>query len=262
MYSSPKRSGLISALVHAVAFVLLLATGKVAKLLPPMVEHRNIILPSDLVKYQVTRTEEGRGGGGQDDPGPVRRGHLPQTTPRAFVPPTVRIDNLQPVLSMEMAIVGEPTILIPVINLPLVGDPNGVLGATHGGPGGPNGIGGGRGNGIGDKDGPGYGDSGRHGVGNSRAGFRDDVTPPRLISKIEPEYSDEARKVKLQGTVLLRIVVDERGYAESIEVTQGLGLGLDERAVEAVRKWRFRPGLRGGRPVPTSAIVQVSFRLL
>src|SRR5262249_20777245 len=95
-----------------------------------------------------------------------------------------------------------------------------------------------------------------------RAGFRDDVTAPTLLSKIEPEYSDDARKAKLQGSVFLRIVVDERGHAESIEVTQGLVLGLDERAVEAVKKWRFRPAMRVGRPVPASAIVQVVSRLL
>jgi TonB family protein len=190
----------------------------------------------------------------------VRRGDLPKITTRPFVPPTTHIENEHPVLSMDMAIFGQPAVLIPVVGL--IGDPNGILGAIGGGPGGPNGIGGGEGNSIGNKRGNGYGDDGGDGVSGYRGGFRDNVTQPTLLSKVEPEYSDEARKVKLQGSVFLRIVVDERGHAESIEVTQGLGLGLDERAIEAVKKWRFKPGMRGGRPVPTSAIIQVTFRLL
>ncbi len=172
------------------------------------------------------------------------------------------IENTRPVIAMEMAILGDPAIIIPAINLPMVGDPNGILGVISGGPGGPTGIGTKGNGGIGNKDGPGYGPEGEPGVGGGHAGFRDDVTQPTLLFKIEPEYSDEARKVKLQGSVFLRIVVDEHGRAGDIVVTQGLGLGLDERAVAAVRKWRFRPGMRAGRPVPTTAIVQVTFRLL
>ena len=262
MYSSPKRSGLISALVHVALFALLLVTGKVVNTIPKLVDHGSIVLPSDLVKYQVTKVEDGRGGGGQNDPDPPQKGHLPKITPRPFVPPAAHVENQHPVLSMEMAILGDPSIIVPAINLPIVGDPNGVLGRISGGPGGPTGIGD-RGNGgIGKKDGPGYGPGETPGVGGVRSGFRDNVTQPRLLSKVEPEYSDEARKVKLQGSVMLRIVVDEHGRAESIEVTQRLGLGLDERAIEAVKKWRFSPGTRGGRPVPTSALVEVTFRLL
>jgi TonB family protein len=261
MYASPRRSALISALVHTVVLALLLLAGPVVRTVPKLLDRGSIVLPSDLVKYQVTRTEGG-GGGGQNDPAPPQRGHLPKITPRPFVPPMAHIENARPVLAMEMAIFGDPSAIVPVVNLPMVGDPNGVLGIISGGPGGPAGIGTGRDGGIGGKTGSGYGEGDRPGVGGSSAGFRDDVTQPTLLFKVEPEYTDEARKVRLQGSVLLRIVVDERGRAESIVVTQGLGLGLDERAIEAVKKWRFRPGMRGSRPVPTSAIVQVTFRLL
>ena len=75
-----------------------------------------------------------------------------------------------------------------------------------------------------------------------------------LLWKIDPEYSDEARKSKIQGLVVLYIEVDARGQAARVSVRQGLGLGLDERAVEAVRRWKFRPGYRGGRPVTMSAL--------
>ncbi|MBS1856592.1 MAG: energy transducer TonB [Acidobacteria bacterium] len=240
---------------------LLLLTGPVVRTVPKLIDHGSIVLPSDLVKYQVTRTESG-GGGGQRDDTPPQRGHLPKITPRPFVPPMAHMENARPVLAMEMAIFGNPSVIVPAINLPMVGDPGGVLGLISGGPGGPVGIGTGDRGGIGGKTGPGYGDGDRPGVGGYSPGFRDDVTQPTLLFKVEPEYTDEARKVRLQGTVLLRIVVDERGRAENIVVTQGLGLGLDERAIEAVKKWRFRPGMRASRPVPTTAIVQVTFRLL
>jgi len=262
MYASPKRSAICSLLAHAAVLALLFSTGKVVRTLPRLVDRGSVLLPSDLVKYRVTRIEDGRGGGGQRDPLPPQRGHLPRITPRPFVPPMAHIENSNPVLAMEMAIFGDPSIPVPPVNLALIGDPNGVLGVISGGPGGPTGIGTGGTGGIGSKDGSGYGDGGQPGVGGYVPGVRDDVTRPRILSKVEPEYSDEARRARLQGMVLLRIVVNERGRAESIVVTQSLGLGLDERAVDAVKKWRFVPGMRFGRPVPTTAIVQVTFRLL
>ena len=89
-----------------------------------------------------------------------------------------------------------------------------------------------------------------------------DVTAPLLVSKVEPAYSDEARKAKYSGTVLLSIVVDGRGVPRDIRVVRPLGLGLDEKAIEAVSKWRFNPGLKDGNPVPVRATIEVSFRLL
>jgi TonB family protein len=87
------------------------------------------------------------------------------------------------------------------------------------------------------------------------------VTPPALISKIEPSYSEEARAAKYQGTVLLYVEVDPDGYARNIRVARSLGLGLDEEAVEAVRRWRFRPGTKEGNPVTVAATIEVNFRL-
>jgi TonB family protein len=83
-----------------------------------------------------------------------------------------------------------------------------------------------------------------------------------LLSKTEPEYSEEARKARLQGTVLLRIEVDAHGLPQNIAVRQALGLGLDDRAIDAVKKWRFRPGKVNGKPAAVVAFVEVNFRLL
>ena len=89
-----------------------------------------------------------------------------------------------------------------------------------------------------------------------------EVSAPTLISKTEPEYSEEARKAKYSGSVLLSIVVDANGLPRDIKVVRPLGLGLDEKAIEAVMKWRFRPGMKGGRAVAVQAQVEVTFRLL
>ena len=97
--------------------------------------------------------------------------------------------------------------------------------------------------------------SGAYRVGNG-------VTAPVLAFKMEPGYSQEARTMKFQGTVILRIVVGVDGVPGNISVVRQLGSGLDEKAVEAVRQWRFKPGTKDGVPVPVSAQVEVNFRLL
>jgi TonB family protein len=88
------------------------------------------------------------------------------------------------------------------------------------------------------------------------------VSSPVPTFKAEPEYSEQARKAKWQGDVLLQVVVDETGVPQNIQVVRSLGLGLDQKAIEAVQKWRFKPGLKDGTPVPVAATIQVNFRLL
>ena len=88
------------------------------------------------------------------------------------------------------------------------------------------------------------------------------ITQPSLITKTEPEYSEEARKARLQGTVRLRIEVDTHGLAQNIAIINSLGLGLDERATDAVKKWRFIPGKVNGKTATVVAYVEVNFRLL
>ena len=89
-----------------------------------------------------------------------------------------------------------------------------------------------------------------------------DVTRPRLIHKVEPSYTDEAKEAKLQGTVTLQIEIWEDGRPHNIRVRRSLGLGLDEKAIEAVRQWRFAPGTKDGKPVRVPAQIEVSFRLM
>jgi TonB family protein len=187
---------------------------------------------------------------------------LPRPALRQFVPPTTHILNENPRLAMEMAIVAPPEVALPALSGP-IGLPDGIPGPPSDGMGKNGGIGDkGDGGGIGNRRGPGAGDGGDGGGITGTAGMRGTITQAVLQWKAEPEYSEEARKARLQGTVVLRIVVDARGQATNIEIAQSLGLGLDERAVESVKRWRFRPATQNGKAVASAAIVQVNFRLL
>ena len=85
---------------------------------------------------------------------------------------------------------------------------------------------------------------------------------PRLRHHVEPEYSEDARLAHHQGTVVLILVVDENGHPRDIKVNRNLGLGLDEKAIEAVKKWVFLPGQKEGVPAPVQATIEVNFRLI
>jgi TonB family protein len=88
------------------------------------------------------------------------------------------------------------------------------------------------------------------------------VSQPTLISKVEPEYSEAARKLRAEGVVVLQIVVPPDGAPQNLRVMRSLNYGLDEKAIEAVRQWRFNPGMKDGNAVAVAATVEVNFRLL
>lgn len=88
------------------------------------------------------------------------------------------------------------------------------------------------------------------------------ISAPQLIYRVEPSYTDEARTAKLDGSVLLSVVVGTDGLAHDINVVKSLGMGLDEKAVEAVQKWRFQPGVKDGELVKVRATIEIKFKLL
>lgn len=202
-----------------------------------------------LTFYRTRKIAESRGGGSNQTSLPARHGSPPPAARRTFIPPA---SSAHPPLELPITIAFD----IPTVNAgadigdPLSHFPNGGLGRI-----GANGIGN-RGccGGIGDAP------SGSPGVAGIRRGRG--VTPPQLLQKVEPEFSEEARKAKYQGVVVLSIEVDANGNVRNVRVQRGLGLGLDEKAIDAVSRWRFRPGLFDGKPVATEATVQVTFQLL
>jgi len=88
------------------------------------------------------------------------------------------------------------------------------------------------------------------------------VIPPRPIYRVEPSYTDGARATKLQGSVLLGILINDQGRPEDIKVIRSLDPGLDQQAMEAVQQWQFTPGMKDGLPIAVTAVVEVNFRLL
>lgn len=197
----------------------------------------------------------GGGGGGQKQPDPVSKGTTPKFAPKPFVPPAPAIP--EPKLPQVPTITAEA----PKIDMNQYGDPNAKNLPFSGGPG-MAGLGNGTGGGIGNGSGNGYGNGRGGGMGGGVYRIGGNVSAPAILMKVEPEYSEEARKAKFQGTVVLMIVVDEHGMPRNLRVIRPLGLGLDEKALEAVQKWRFKPGMKDGHPVATEATVEVNFRLL
>jgi periplasmic protein TonB len=153
---------------------------------------------------------------------------------------------------------------VPNLPYPNYGDPNAPKLTNSAGPG--------FGDGFGEKGPGGVGPKGKgRGYGREEEGYGDAAVPGLTPGVTYPEceycplpaYSDDARKEKLQGPVEIRLVVTADGRATNLRVVRGLGLGLDERALEAVRKWHFRPSRdAAGRPTAAWVTVEVTFRLL
>jgi protein TonB len=202
----------------------------------------------------------GGGGGGAHDPVEASKGHLPKFADRQITPPQI-IRNESPKLPVEATVV-MPPIQLPDANMPNVGVPQSpqVSLASQGprsgsgfGTGDHGGIGPGNGNGVG----PGTG--GDYGGGVMSAGVG--VSAPVVIYSVEPEFSDEARRAKYQGICPVALIVDEHGNPTHIHVERSLGMGLDEKAVEAVRQYRFKPAYYHGHPVAVEVVVLVNFRI-
>jgi len=267
MYSSPGRSTLLSTLLHAIAIAVILFATRATTQPSFLRPHSILIEPADVFRFSaaVPHKSGGGGGGGARESTPASLGRLPRAALREFTPPVARRNNPNPQLTIEPTVLAPPDTRFPTVNLAQFGLPNGVAGPPSQGPGVAGGFGNGGHGGMGDGDDPGAGPGSGGGLpgdgftGGSGGGR---VTAPVLIYKTEPEYSDEARRVKLQGVVVLWIEIDVHGVPQNITVRQGLGLGLEERAIDTVRQWRFRPATRNGRPIPSRAMVEVTFRLL
>ena len=211
----------------------------------------------DLGKFPLVFSGFNGGGGGSHERLPASSGTPPRSSlEMQIVNPSVRVPTEMPKLPMEATVMVAPDVKFPVASR--IGDPSSPFSKwLSDGPGGPRGIGSGCCDGIGPDSGPyvGEGPPGIHTAG------RNGVTVPEAIYSPEPSFSDEARKAKFQGIVQLMVVVGKDGRVYNIQVRQSLGMGLDEKAIEAVRNWRFRPGTFKGQPVATQIAVQVDFHL-
>ena len=204
----------------------------------------------------------GGGGGGDHSPEPPSAGDLPEPALIQLTPPAVVLRNPEPELPVKPTVVVPPQITLPSVNLAQLGDPLSYIPVPSSGPGGGGGIGTGSGGGVGSGTGPGVGPGEGGGIGGGVFRVGGGVSAPQVVFKVDPEYSEQARKAKFQGTVVLNLVVQCDGTVRNVRVVQSLGLGLDDKAIEALEKWRFRPGMKSGEPVDVAVIIEVTFRLL
>ncbi len=218
-------------------------------------------MPTEKMAGTLAKSKGG-GGGGEHNPLPARHGGLPQfdwsQLTQLGIPRNPRAK-----LMVNQTLLGPPEISVPLVSV--IGDPLSREATDSQGPGSDGGFGKGKRGGIGDGDGGGGGEGKKWGIGGGEPlpPGRNGVGYPECVFCPTPSFSEEARKSKMQGSVTLRIVVGTDGRVSNIRVARGVGMGLDERAIEAVRGWRFKPALGPDRkPVPTEVLIEVTFRLL
>lgn len=192
------------------------------------------------------------GGGGQHNLTPVTQGHLPKLAQQQIVPPAAP-PKIDPKLAVEPTVVVQPNLKMANNTMPDLGVPNSNLKGFSMGNGNGTGIGSGNGNGIGPGSGGNTGGGVFH-IGGS-------VMAPKLVYSVEPEFSEEARKAKFSGNVQVYLWVDEKGNPSHVRVVRGVGMGLDEKAVEAVRQYKFKPATQNGKPVPVDLYIDVNFQI-
>jgi len=197
----------------------------------------------------------GRGAGGENDPRPTRFGNLAPHSSMPLVPP--RLNQNEDVVLPAPPAVLDPAAPASVALVTQLGLPWMNSDTDSAGPGGRHGFGSGTG-------GDSMGDGTRNGTGegDSDSPYVNAVSPVACLYCPEPAYTEEARKAKLEGKLLLRVLVGPDGKAQKIQILQGLGMGLDERAEETVRSWRFSPGRDAAKgPVAAWVIIETRFQL-
>ncbi len=212
------------------------------------------ISPLHIFAPAPARPSDGGNGAGSHDLIDPTEGRTPPFAATPIAPPMASLIP-QPKLQEESTI----NIRLPEdTSMPNIGVHNSTVTLVSNGPGGPNGIGTGKNGAFG----PGNGNSGwGPGDGNSIYVPGNGVVAPTLLVAPEAEFSDDARRNKYQGTCMLSVIVDAHGNPQNVHVIHTLGMGLDEKALEAVRRYRFKPGTKDGKPVPVLISVAVDFRL-
>ncbi len=250
----------MSLTIHAGVVTALFLAGASPQVRNALRATANTVTP--LITPYLPAAKTGGGGSGDGSLLPASRGRLPRIASRQFTPPLAVVNNPAPRLVMEPILVISPEVTLPQLNASVFGDPFAKVGLPSNGRGKGGSIGDGEGTGVGPGKGRGVGPGENGDIGGGARGSMSATVSPVLLYRVEPEFSEEARKAKHQGIVILYGEVDTDGKLRNVRVVQGLGLGLDEKAIEAVKQWRFRPGYRDGKPMVASATIEVNFHLL
>lgn len=246
------------------AIILFMGARAVIQHFNPPLSATNVDVGTfDLPAPKAAQTAGGGGGGGAHDIVDPIKGKLPKLDKNPQAPPMVPLLE-KPKLAVESAINVQQEIKLPdnptMPNIGVTNSANVKLASNGQGSGGGMGTGSGGGLGSGSGNGYGPGSGGNAGGGVYRVGGG--ISAPVPVVWPEAEFSDEARRAKYQGVCLVSLIVDAQGNPQNPRVVRPLGMGLDEKALEAVRKYKFRPALKDGRtPVPVMITVEVNFRL-
>lgn len=258
-----KRTQTFSLLVHA-TFLLLVAFPFMRQVVEAR-QNQDIYLDTvDISAYMpdALKKSGGGGGGGDRSQNPASLGRLPKfRLDHQLTPPAAKIKNLDPLLAADPSLIVPPDIKLPSPDMPNFGDPLSNTALLANGPGAGAGIGTGIGGGIGAGFGAGFGQGEGGGYGGNYFQVGGSVSKPICIDCPDPEYAEEARKARYQGTVVLWAIIDANGRVRNLRVVKSIGLGLDEEAMRAVQTWIFRPSLRFGKPVPVGTAIEVDFNI-
>jgi TonB family protein len=262
-----RRSATLSLVSHIIGIAVIIA-GSIylgRKVVEKPKETVTLVAPSmDVMPLKPAKTQVGGGGGGGDrDKFEAPKGNIPKPAMEQITPPAIVVRNDHPKLAVQPTVVIPPQVHL-AMNAPNLGNPMAPVmpsGPPSNGTGSGSGIGSGSGGGIGSGSGPGVGPGYGGGIGGGVFRVGGGVSAPKVLYQPDPEYSEEARKAKFQGVCVLNLIVGPDGKPRDVRVARSLGLGLDEKAIEAVNQWKFEPAQKDGRPVAVQINVEVTFRL-
>jgi protein TonB len=239
---------------HALVLLAIFAVASVRRqvLLPKRVGLVEVTSPPVILPIAPSARQVG-GGGGQHDNSPAAQRRLPRFAKEQIIP--LKAPPMEsPKLAVEPTLDVQKDLKMATNTLPNFGMPNSSNKGISMGNGTGTGIGSGSGSGLG------RGSGGNTGGGLYHLGSG--VQAPTVLVESEAEFSEEARKAKFSGSVQVYLWVEADGTPSHVRVVRGVGMGLDEKAVEAVRKYRFRPATKDGKPVAVDLYIDVNFEIM
>jgi protein TonB len=261
-YNAQPNNFYLSFLIHLLGIAVVLIGSKFVVDKAPQIRQTVVELvdPSDIILPPSASQSGGGGGGGDQSKLEANKGRPPKFDLNQVTPPQVVLKNPDPKLAVEQTIAVPPIVKMPTSQTN-VGDPLQQALIASNGTGTLSGIGSGSTGGIGSGSGRGLGPGSIAGTGGGVFRVGGGVSAPIVVYKPEPEYSEEARKVKHQGVVLIQMVVGADGRPRDMRVVRPLGMGLDEKALDAVKTWRFEPAKKDGQNVAVLVTAEVQFTL-
>src|SRR5260370_1660308 len=234
-YNYKKNVALGSTVAHVIVIGLIIGGTILGRRLVTKVEAKpqvetKLIDPGDFIPLKPAKTQAGGGGGGGDnDVLKASQGHLPKFSLKPqLAPPSAVIRNMNPKLPVEPTVIVPPDIKVTAMNnMPNLGDPKSSAVIPSNGTGSLSGIGSGSGGGVGPGNGRGVGPGEEAGMGGGVFRIGNGVTPPRVIYQTDPEFSEEARKAKYQGTCVPGLIVYANGRPTANRLIHALSMGLD-----------------------------------